>query len=285
MCSSGSSGVSAAQQQANTNAQLLLSAAQAQSQLVEQQREFSVTTAQNAQTIANTQSQEAAQQQQANTEAAVATNYATTRAGEQTTATNDVNSAFSQFTPAYYAQYTQDYVNNYTPQVNQQYGAAQNQTTYGLARSGNLQSQTAADQYGVLSDEKGQALDDINNAAIGATTTLQNNVLSAKQNLMGTATSDTTLGSPIAPTTADAATSQFNATANALSSLQNTSADTATTLSAAPVYSSLGSLFGSAASSAGAAATGANSAAYAANFNAGMAGASSPTASAGSTSG
>jgi hypothetical protein len=277
MCSSGGSGVSAAQQQANTNAQLLLSAAQAQAQLAEQQKEFAITTQQNQQTIDNTKAQEDAQQQQADQEAQVATNYATTRANEQTQATNEVNQAFAQFTPDYYKQYTQDYVDHYTPQVNQQFGAASNQTTYGLARSGNLQSQTAADQFGVLNDEKGQALDDINNQAIGATTQLQDNVLNAKSNLMGAATSDTTLGSPIAPTTADAATSQFNATAQALQNLQTTAGDTTTTLSATPVYSSLGTLFSGAASGVTSAVQGANTAAYGASFNAGLGGAANPT--------
>jgi hypothetical protein len=281
MCSGGGSGISAAQQQANTNAQLLLSAAQAQAQLVEQQREYDTTNAENQQAVANTQAQEQAQQAQADQTAQVASNYATTRANEQTTATNDVNQAFSQFTPAYYKQYTQDYVDHYTPQVNQQFGAASNQTTYGLARSGNLQSQTAADQFGVLNDEKGQALDDINNSAIGATTTLQNNVLNAKQNLTSAATSDTTLGSPIAPTTADAATAQFNATSQALSNLQNTAGDTATTLASQPTYSSLGSLFSGAASGVTSAVQGANTAAYGAAFNTGLAGASSLNASSG----
>ena len=251
-------------------------------QLVEQQREFNVQQVESQQTLANTQALQVANQASVDNQAALTEQYQTGQSAELAAGTKSVNDAFAQFTPDYYDQYIKDYANHYAPQVYQQYGTATNDATFGLARTGNLQSQTAADQYGDLARQKGNALDDINNAAIGATTTLQNNVESARQNLLGQVTSAATLGSPVTPGSADAVTAQFNNTTNALSNIRSSAGDTINTLTATPTYSSLGSLFSSAAGSASAAVSGNN--AYGLNqaFGSGLTGAANPnTASSG----
>ena len=282
MCISGgsSSAPSASQQAAIQQQQIVAQAQTSAAQLAEQQREFAITSAQNQQSINNTKALQEENQDQVNEQAAVTNTYDTTRSNEEDTATNDVNGAFAQFTPAYYKQYTQDYVDHYTPQVDQQFDTASQDTSYGLARTGNTQSQTAASQFGALDTQKQDALDDINNQAIGATTTLQNSVLGAKSNLMSAATSDATLGSPVAPGSIDAATAAFNATSDALSGLKTDAGNTVATLGAVPTYSSLGNLFGTAASAAASANTGNNLYGYA---QASSAGASNPTGSSSAT--
>lgn len=258
--------------------QMTLQAQESAAQLQEQQREFGITQSQNAASLAYEQQKDAANQAQVEQQQALTNEWEQGRSQEQQTATNDINNAFASFTPAYYNKYTQDYVSHYQPEVERQYAQAQNQTTYGLARQGNLNSQTAADQFQNLSVEKGTAEDDINNQAISATNALRQNTLNAKQNLMSQATSDATLGSPVTPGSADQIQADFNQTSSALSRLSNSAGDTVTTLQASPQYASLGSLFGTAASSAGTAVSGNNYYNFSQAFGlgAGGAGAASP---------
>lgn len=251
---------------------------QAAAQLAEQQREYDIQQQQQAQTLANTQALQAKNQEQVDQQAALTDTWQTGRAAEEKVATDNVNNAFASFTPDYYKQFTDDYLAHYQPQVDQQFGQAQNQATYGLARTGNTASQTAADQYAELNRQKGVAQDDINNQAIGATTQLQTNVLNAKNNLMGQATSDAVLGSPITPGSADAIGADFNNTASALKGLVTTGGDTVSALQATPQYSSLGSLFGNVAST-GAAALNGNTAYNNYQAFSGAVGASNPTSS------
>jgi hypothetical protein len=255
----------------------------AAAQLAEQTREFNVQQQQAQQTLANTQAQEAANQAQVDQQAALTNEWQTGRAAEQATAAGDINNAFASFTPAYYDQHTKDYLAYYQPQVDKQYASAENAMTYGLARTGNLQSQTAASQTADLAGQKATEQTNLNNQAISSTSALQSNVASAKSNLMSQATSDATLGSPITPGSADAITAQFNNTSATLANLSNTAGDTVTSLQATPQYSSLGSLFGSAAGSVGSAVTGNNYYNNLSAFNStgGIAGSSNPTSSSG----
>lgn len=256
MCNSNS-GPSPAQL-AIQQAQLALQQQTSANQLAEQQREFDIQQVQNQETLRNTKALQDKQQAASDLAAANTQTWETGRAAEQKQATDSIDQAFSKFTPAYYNHYIGDYTAHYQPQINQQYGAATNNTTFGLARTGNLQSQTAADQFQQLQTEKGQAIVDVNNQAMASATNLKNNILNAKQNLMSQATSDATLGSPITPGSADAITAEFNNTSANLGRIANTAGDTVTTLQATPQYASLGSLFGGAASSAGAAISGNN---------------------------
>lgn len=278
MCGGGSSdnGAQLQLQQAQMVQQADLSA----KQLAEQQREFDAQQQQNDATLANTKALQDKNKAQIDQQAMTADVFAHERAQAQSTATKTVNDAFAQFTPEYYAKYTKDYTDHYAPQVEQQFGQASNQTVFGLARNGDLDSSTAAEQFGELNQEHGQALADVDNAAIGATQTLRNNVLGAKQNLMSQATSDATIGSPVVPGSIDAVQANFNNVSNNLSQIGRTAGDTITTLQATPSYSSLGSLFGSAAGAVGAGVQGNTNYSYGQAFNAGAASAANPTTTA-----
>jgi hypothetical protein len=239
----------------------------ADQQLAEQKREFDIQQQQSATTLANTKALQDEQQRQIDEQAALTKTWQTGRAAEQDQATKTVNDAFAQFTPDYYNKFTSDYVSHYQPQVQKQADLASNATLFGLARSGNLQSQTAANQIQQRAEDFGTAMSDVNNSAIGATTAQRTNVLNAKQGLMAQATSDATLGSPITPGSADAITANFNNTSNALQRITNQSGDTVTTLAATPQYASLGNLFGAAASGVGAAIQGQNAFQYGQGFS------------------
>jgi hypothetical protein len=246
----GGSSIAIAQAQMAQQQQL------ADQQLAEQKREFDVQQTQSTQTLANTKALQDKQQAQVDAQAQLTNTWETGRAAETAKATGSINDAFSQFTPDYYKKYTQDYVDHFTPQVDKQADLASNATLFGLARSGNLQSQTAANQISQNAETKGQALSDVNNTAISATTQERTNVINAKNSLMSQATSDATLGSPITPGSADAITANFNNTASALKNITNQAGDTINTLTATPQFASLGSIFGSAASGANAAISG-----------------------------
>ena len=272
MCSSsGSSGPSPADISLQEQ-QMAAAQNQSDAAIAEQQREFNVNQQEQATTLANTQALQAQNQAAADQQAALTNTWETGRAAEQQTATNDVTGAFAAFTPDYYKSFTDAYVNHYQPQIDQQFGTASNQTDFGLARTGNLDSQTAADQFASLNEQKGTAEADMNNQAIGATNTLETNVTNAENNLMSQATSDATLGSPITPGSADAVTADFNNTAQALNNLSTTAGDTVSSLPAAPTYSSLGSLFSTAASTGSAAVSGNNAYTNYQAFNAALGG-------------
>jgi hypothetical protein len=236
--------------------QMAQAAKQSAASLAEQQREFDINQQQSNTALANTQALQAQNQAQVDQQAALTKTWETGRAAEQDASVNSVNDAFASFTPDYYKQFTKAYTDHYQPLIDQQFGAASNQTQYGLAREGNLNSQTAADQNAQLQVQKGTAEADLNNQAVGATTALQTNVINAKNNLMSQATSDATLGSPITPGSADAISADFNNTTAALAGLKIGAGDTVTALQATPQYSSLGTLFGTAAGTAGAAISG-----------------------------
>jgi hypothetical protein len=281
MCSGGSS--SNSDQTAVEQQQVVQQAQDNAAQLAEQQREFDAQQAQAAQTLADQQAQEAAQAAQLAQQAQLADTWQTGRAAEEQSATNSIDQAFSSFTPDYYNKYIQDYENNYDPQIQSQANTAQNQITYGLARTGNLDSQTGANQNQALQQQVGIQQDDVANQAQAAATTLQNNVNTSKTNLLNSATSDATLGSPVTPGSADAINAQFNATASALSGINTQAGDQVTTLQATPSYSSLGTLFAGAAQSGQAAVAGNNSYLYGQAYNNSLSGASNPNSSSATT--
>jgi hypothetical protein len=279
----GGGGGQTAQQQATTQAQVKAQADASAAQLAEQQREFDTQQQQAAQTLANTQALQAAQQAEADRQAALTQQWQTGQAANLQKATDTVNNAFASFTPDYYSKYTKAYQDNYQPQIDRQYGQTSNQDVFQLARTGNLNSQAAANTFADLATQKGVAQANINDQAIAATTNLQNQVNASKQNLLGQATSQSVLGSPITPGSVDAITANFNNTANQLRQIGNTAGDTVTTLQATPTYGSLGQLFGSIAGAGAQAVTGANNYAAYQAFNNGYAGAASPYTSSGRT--
>ncbi len=278
MCTGGGGGGGNQYQQILMQQQQMVAQKQASdAALAEQQREFDISQSNRAQDIQSQQAQQAQVQQQADTQANLTQQWQTGRAQEAGQATDAVNKAFAQFTPDYYQKYAQAYTGNYDPEVERQYGVAKQNLLFGLARQGIGQSQSAATQQGLLEQERGRNISDVANRAQDAATALQGQVVGAKQNLLNTALSDQTLGSPIAPGSADAITAQFDQTSKALSQVTSQAGDVVNTLAAPPSYSALGNLFGSAASGVASYVAGDQLAAY--NASSPSATASSPTSS------
>ena len=250
MCTGGSSSSSSneAYQYQLSEQQMQQSAAASAASLAEQQREFDISQTNRATDLASSQALQDQTQAQADQAAALTEQWQQGRSAEAQSATQSINDAFSQFTPDYYKNYATAYEQNYDPEIERQYGVAKQSLDYGLARQGITQSQSAATQQGLLAQEKGRNEADIANKAQDASASLESQVATAKQNLLNTALSDQTLGSPVTPGSADAITSAFNTTSEALNTIKSTAADTQSALSAVPNYSALGSVFGTAAS-------------------------------------
>lgn len=250
MCLGGGGGSSgpSPQQQAIQQQQFDAQQAASAAALAEQKREYDIAQQQRQQDLATAAAQQKALQDQVDQQAALTHQWQTGRTNEATQARQSVEDAFSQFTPDYYKKFVSDYQANYNPEVTRQYNLAKQQLTYGLARGGILQSQSAATQQGLLAQDQGRHLSDIANQAVSAGATLQGNVAQAKQNLLNSALSDQTLGSPITPGSADAIQAGFDTTSHALSQIKTSAGDVINTLAAPPSYSPLGNLFGNAAS-------------------------------------
>ena len=279
MCIGGGGGGNSQYQMALQQIQMQQQADASSAALAEQQREFDISQANRTQDIASQKQQQDQTQALADQQAALTQQWQTGRAQEASSATDAINKAFAQFTPDYYSGYTKAYEQNYDPEVQRQYGVAKQNLLFGLARQGLDQSQSSATQQGLLAQELGRNTTDVANRAVDATNTLQSNVQGAKANLMNTALSDQTLGSPIAPGSADAITAQFDQTSKALSQVTSQAGDVVNTLAAPPTYNALGSLFGDAASGVASYVSGNQAAAYnLGGFNAPSAFASSPTA-------
>lgn len=278
MCGGGGGGGGPSPaQMAQTDNQIRAQQEAAQAALDEQKREFDIQQTQATQTLADTREQQRKAQELSDYQANVASQWAEGRAARTGWASDAVNNAFASFTPEYYQNYTKAYVDHYAPEVDRQYNTARNNTAFGLARTGNLDSQTAADQNMNLGIDRGIALTDINNQAVNAGNTLKTNVTNAKSSLMGQATSDSMIGSPIAPTTFDVLRSNFSGLDSKISQFANNAGDVVNTIQATPSYSSLGSLFGNLATTGSSAATGANAYSNYQTFKDAVAGSQNPS--------
>lgn len=251
MCFSGGGG-------GNQNIQIMIAQEQQRqaaetsaAALAEQQREFDVSQQNRAADLAAQQEQQAKQQAQIDQQAALTQQYQTRRTQEAGEARDAITSAFAQFTPEYYSGYVNTYKNLYQPEIQRQYELAQKNLGFGLARQGITQSQSAATQARLLAEQKGRNEAELGNKAIDASTALQQNVENAKGNLLQTALSDQTLGSPITPGSADAVSAAFDQTSRALSQIRTNAGDVVNTLNAPPTYNALGNLFSNVASGVG----------------------------------
>lgn len=90
-----------------------------------------------------------------------------------------INKAFEGFNDDYFNQYTDAYQNNYAPQLDEQYIKAKQKTTFGLSRTGNLQTSAGANRLGDLfqaySDRKGEIADQALAAANDLRTRVEQN--------------------------------------------------------------------------------------------------------------
>ena len=131
-----------------------------------------------------------------------------------------INSTFSKFDDNYYADFEKKHLDLATPDIAKQKVDANNQTLYGLARSGNLDSSTAAKMYGDVSTRNNQAVQNATNNAHSAAQSLRGDVEAERSNLA----------------------SQLNTTADA-SAAANEAATQAQILTRPPTYSPITNIF------------------------------------------
>lgn len=107
------------------------------------------------------------------------------RQGQIAAGTGAINSTFDkQFDPAFFDRIKQSYLDYENPQLDKQYGDAQKQLTYSLARSGNLDSSTRADQTADLAGAYRANQQTLANNAQTAAQTARSNVESSRQSLI-----------------------------------------------------------------------------------------------------
>lgn len=103
--------------------------------------------------------------------------------------TDKINAAFSGFDDDFYKQRETDYLDYYTPQLDEQAGDANDALTYNLARGGNLDSSTgakqAADLTRKISDARGSVVQGAAGASQGARGDVENNRSDLIQMLQG----------------------------------------------------------------------------------------------------
>lgn len=99
--------------------------------------------------------------------------------------TTGINTAFSQFNPAFYQQRQQDYQRYALPQVAQQYQANQKGMTYGLANRGLLGGSAAQQGQFNLDVNNAQAQRQVADTGIAQSQALQQQIEDARNQLMG----------------------------------------------------------------------------------------------------
>jgi hypothetical protein len=105
---------------------------------------------------------------------------ATIRAG-----TDKINSTFdSQFTPDFYGNIKKGFLDYANPQLDQQYKDAQKELTYSLARGGNLDSSTRADQSGTLQRTYDTGKQAVADQALSYENNSKNSIEDARGNLI-----------------------------------------------------------------------------------------------------
>jgi hypothetical protein len=205
------------------------------------------------------QSIQAASQQQADEQSARQTSYDTGRASLLSDATNQIDTAFSKFTPDYYNQYAKDYMSQVQDQVDYQKDQATKSMMFGLARQGLTDSQALANQEGILSETAGRTLADQTQTAQQGAATLQSNVANAKQSLLSQVQSAETAAGTVAANTVGGVSDSLASQSNQISGITNSAGDVTASLSGVPTVSTLGNIFSGVLSSAGSALSGSQS--------------------------
>lgn len=157
----------------------------------------------------------------ASQQAAAAQRAETARETGITNAAHQVDTTFdSQFSPDFYKEQQQNYLDYATPQLNSQYADQQKNLTFALARSGNLDSSARGYQAGQLQKAYDANTQGLHSAAVAQANGLQSQVESARSGLIASLN-----------TTGDTAAAVSNAGSQAAA------------LSQAPTYSALGDMF------------------------------------------
>jgi hypothetical protein len=133
---------------------------------------------------------------------------------------DSIDKTFAPFNDQYYADFEKKNLALATPDIAKQKQDATNQTLYGLARSGNLDSSTAAKQYGDIENRNTQAIQQASDTAHNAAQGLRSDVEAERSNL----------------------TSQLNASADA-GAAANEAATQAKILTRPPTYSPVTNIF------------------------------------------
>lgn len=204
------------------------------------------------------QQQDAQRAAEAQQQATLQQQYDTSRNQLAQQANDWVNQTFGQYDDKYFQKFAQDYQNALTPEVDRQYGTAKGNLLFGLARGGQLNSQTHADQQGLLDQARGRAYSDIATQATQASQNLQQQVGQARSSLLGQILSTGALGQPVAPGTIDEVNANIDQTNRAINQIQVSGQDQLAKIGQLPTASSLGNVFGSLATTAGNAVSGAN---------------------------
>lgn len=189
------------------------------------------------------QDQYAQQQAQVNAQADRQSQYDAGRADLLSQGTQQVNDAFSKFSPDYFQKYAQDYMSKASDQIAYQKAQAQKQLAFGLARQNISSSQAGVSQKGLLEETAGRAAADQTAAAQQSANQLQSNVSTAKQNLLGQVTNAESIGSPIAGSNIQDVNNALQTQRSAVTGLASTAGDTVASLQGVPQVSGVSDLF------------------------------------------
>lgn len=99
------------------------------------------------------------------------------------TGQGSIDTAFSQFDPAYYDKFKGDYTGFYTPQIADQYGVAKDKLAATLAGRGTLDSTVGANKFAQLDKTRADSEADIGNQSVDAANNLKKSVEDTKTNL------------------------------------------------------------------------------------------------------
>jgi multidrug efflux pump subunit AcrA (membrane-fusion protein) len=217
----------------------------AQQKIADQQQTF------NQQQADQQKAQYDQQIQQAQEQATRQSEYDTGRASLLGQGTQQVNDAFSKFSPDYFNQYAKDYMSKAQDDITYQQNIAEKNLGFQLARQGISSSQAGVNQQGLIDENAGRATALQTANAQSAENTLQGNVAAAKQNLLGQVTSSESIGSPIAGSSEQDVNAALNTQKSAISGVTSQTGDVTSSLAGVPTVSPLSNIFANVLGSAG----------------------------------
>jgi len=189
------------------------------------------------------QDQYAQQQRQVQEQAARQSEYDVGRAQVYGEGTNAINQAFARFSPEYFDQYARDYLAKSQDQIDYQRRDATKNLGFQLSRQGISSSQAGINQQGLIEETAGRATAEQTEAAQQAAAALQSDVANSRANLATQVGAAQSIGSPIAGSTIQDVNNALQTQRNAISPVATSAGDVASSLTAVPTVSTLGSLF------------------------------------------
>jgi hypothetical protein len=217
----------------------------AQQKIADQQQAF------NQQQADQQKAQYDQQIKQAQDQATRQSEYDTGRATLLGQGTQQINDAFSKFSPDYFNQYAKDYMSKAQDDVTYQRNIAEKNLGFQLARQGISSSQAGVNQQGIIDENAGRATALQTANAQSAENQLQGNVANAKQNLLGQVTASESIGSPIAGSSEQDVNAALNTQRSAISGITSQAGDVTSSLQGVPTVSPLSNIFANVLGSAG----------------------------------